>query len=59
MIRVSGPWPGYTTVSSGNDSNLSLIAASSTSWLPPHRSVRPMLPANKESPTITKPFFLL
>ena len=59
MIRVSGPWPGYTTVSSGNDSNLSLIAASSISWLPPHKSVRTLLQENKESQTIKKQFFLL
>ena len=49
-IVVSGPWPGWTTVSSG----LASATLASEAWIssnePPGRSVRPIEPANSRSP---------
>jgi len=47
---VTGPWPGWTTVSSGRRINFERSESMICSMEPPHRSVRPMLPANKVSP---------
>src|SRR5260370_27082271 len=47
---VTGPWPGYTTVSSGRCINLVRSESRICSMEPPHRSVRPLLPATSVSP---------
>ena len=48
---LSGPWPGMNTVSSPIGHSRSRMLEMSSAWLPPGKSVRPMLPANSTSPT--------
>src|SRR5690606_37220763 len=52
---VAGPWPGYSTVSSGRLRTCSRIERMSSWKSPPGRSVRPMEPANTTSPTNAMP----
>src|SRR5205085_4016766 len=49
-IVVIGPCPGWTIVASGKCINLPRSESMISSIDPPHRSVRPMLPANSVSP---------
>jgi len=44
------PWPGWTTVSSGSARSLCKRESIIFSIEPPHKSVRPMLPAKSVSP---------
>ncbi len=55
LILVSGPWPGYTTVSGGRAKSLVRMFSISCSWSPPGRSDRPILPAKSASPVNTTP----
>nr|ACN62974.1 beta-lactamase domain protein [Diaphorobacter sp. PCA039] len=48
---LSGPWPGMNTVWSPMGHSLWVMLSISCWWLPPGKSVRPMLPANSTSPT--------
>ena len=48
---VKGPWPGNTTVSSGNGKRYCAIELNNVSVSPPGKSVLPILPANNVSPT--------
>jgi hypothetical protein len=44
---VAGPWPEYTTVSTGNVSSFSLMFLIKETCLPPGKSVLPILSRNK------------
>ena len=55
----AGPWPGIKYISSPRGHNLFLTELMSWSKFPPGKSVLPMEPLNKTSPTRARLAFLL